>query len=371
MTSDRSKDLDQFLTCAGWRDTERVPLAGDASTRRYIRLTRQGESALVMDQPQGAEAPTAAADATPDERRALGYNAVARLAGADCGRFVAASNFLRAAGLSAPAIYTRDTELGFVLMEDLGDDMFADVLAKGADEKLLYETAAEVLARLHAEPAPAMLPPDKPLHAYDETALLAEVGLLTEWFFPVALGRSATAAETEEFLGLWRAALAPHLSSPPVFVHRDYHAQNLLWLPRRRGPARVGLIDFQDGVAGAKAYDMISLVEDARRDVSPEVARLTVARYRAAMREAGTPVDDEAFALEMAVFAAQRNTKIAGIFARLFRRDGKKRYLAYLPRVWSYLDADLAHPALKALKSWYDRAIPEDARSVAATRSMT
>ena len=364
MTSDRNADLEGFLSCAGWRDAERLPLTGDASTRRYIRLKRRGETALLMDQPQSAEAPTAAADATPEERKALGYNAVARLAGADCGRFVAAANHLRAAGLSAPAIYTRDTALGFVLIEDLGDDLFADTLAKGADERLLYGAAAEVLAKLHAEPAPGILVPDKVLHAYDETALLAEVELLTEWFFPVALGRNATPAETDEFRSLWREALAQHLSSPPVFVHRDYHAQNLLWLPQRRGAARVGLIDFQDAVAGSKAYDMISLIEDARRDVPPELGRLTVAHYMAAMRAQGTPVNEEAFALEMAVFAAQRNTKIAGIFSRLYRRDGKPRYLDYLPRVWSYLAADLAHPALKALKSWYDRAIPPDARGI-------
>jgi N-acetylmuramate 1-kinase len=364
VTSDRSEDIEKFLACAGWRDAERLPLTGDASTRRYIRLRRRGETALLMDQPQSAEAPTAAANATPGQRKALGYNAVARLAGADCGRFVAAANYLRTAGLSAPAVYTKDTALGFVLIEDLGDDLYADALARGASERLLYEAAADVLAHLHAQPAPGILPPDKTLHAYDETALLAEVELLTEWFIPVALGRAASPAEADEFRALWREALAPFLSSPPVFVHRDYHAQNLIWLPARRGAARVGLIDFQDAVAGPKAYDMISLIEDARCDVPPELGRLTVARYMAAMRAQGTPVDEEAFALEMAVFAAQRNTKIAGIFARLYRRDGKPRYLDYLPRVWSYLEADLAHPALKTLKSWYDRAIPAGARGV-------
>ena len=364
MTTDRSQDLEYFLTCSGWTDAERVPLTGDASTRRYIRLKRRGETALLMDQPQNAETPAAAANATPEERKALGYNAVARLAGADCGRFIAAADYLRATGLSAPAVYTRDTLLGFVLIEDLGDELFADALAKGANEKQLYQAAAEVLATLHAKPAPSVLPPDLALHAYDETALLAEVELLTEWFFPVALGRAASPDETEEYFSLWREALAPHLSSPPVFVHRDYHAQNLLWLPQRRGAARVGLIDFQDAVAGAKAYDMISLIEDARRDVPPEIARATVTHYLDVMRAQGTPVDEEALAREMAVFAAQRNTKIAGIFARLFRRDGKPRYLSYLPRVWSYLAADIAHPALAALKSWYDRAIPPEARGI-------
>ena len=362
MSPDRS--IDAFLRTAGWADAERVPLAGDASTRRYVRLHRGGKTALLMDQPQGAEAPTAAADASPEQRKALGYNAVARLAGADCARFVAAANYLRGLGLSAPEIYAADSTQGYVLMEDLGADLFTDSLAKGVSEQQLYEGAAEVLARLHAETAPTVLPPGKVLHAYDETALVAEVDLLTEWFFPVGLGRPATTAEVAEFRGLWQAALKPVLGARPVFVHRDYHAQNLMWMPGRHGSARVGLIDFQDGVAGSPAYDMISLVEDARRDVSPEAARLTLSHYLNKMRVQGTPVDETAFGLEMALYAAQRNTKIVGIFARLFRRDGKARYLDLLPRVWSYLATDLNHPALAALKLWYDRTIPLAARGV-------
>jgi N-acetylmuramate 1-kinase len=363
--SDRS--IDAFLESAGWADAERRPLTGDASTRRYIRLVRGERTALLMDQPQAAEAPTAAADASPDERKALGYNAVARLAGGDCARFVAAANYLTGLGLSAPEIYAADAPNGYVLMEDLGADLFTDSLAKGVPEHLLYQGAAEVLARIHTDAAPAVLPPDKVLHAYDETALMAEVDLLTEWFFPVGLGRAATADEIAEFHALWRAALAPVLKTRAVFVHRDYHAQNLMWLPGREGAARVGLIDFQDGVAGSPAYDMISLVEDARRDVSAETGRLTLSHYLNKMRDQGTPVDQGAFALEMAVYAAQRNTKIVGIFARLARRDGKARYLDLLPRVWSYLNADLAHPALNGLKSWYDRTIPFAARGVPNT----
>ncbi len=369
MSSDRS--FDAFLRDAGWADAERLPLTGDASTRRYIRLKRGDQTALLMDQPQGAEAPTAPADASPAGRKALGYNAVARLAGADCGRFVAAANYLTGLGLSAPEIYAADAANGYVLMEDLGADLFTDSLAKGVSEHLLYQGAAEVLARLHAETAPAVLPPDKTLHAYDETALLAEVDLLTEWFFPVGLGRAATPGEVSEFHALWRQALAPVYGTRPVFVHRDYHAQNLMWMPGRQGAARVGLIDFQDGVAGSPAYDMISLVEDARRDVSPETGRLTLSHYLNKMRQRGTAVDEAAFGLEMALYAAQRNTKIVGIFARLYRRDGKARYLDLLPRVWSYLSADLAHPALTGLKSWYDRTIPFAARGVPDLRSLT
>jgi hypothetical protein len=152
------------------------------------------------------------------------------------------------------------------------------------------------------------------------------------------------------------------LASSAVFVHRDYHAQNLLWLPQREGPARAGMIDFQDSVAGPKSYDLISLLEDARRDVSPELANAMKAQYLRRMWEAGHPVDEEAHGAEAAVMAAQRNAKIAGIFTRLHKRDGKPRYLSYLPRVWGYLERDLQHPALKPLKLWYDRKIPAEAR---------
>jgi aminoglycoside/choline kinase family phosphotransferase len=360
MPAERSEAIDAFLASSGWGAAKRAPLPGDASTRRYERLAMGARIAMLMDQPPGIETPAAPASATPDERRALGYNAVARLAGADCGRFVAAANYLRGRGLSAPEIYAADFKQGFVIIEDLGDGLFADVVT-GGNELDLYRGAAEVLAVLHADRAPALLPPDKDLNAYDETAMLAEVDLLTDWFMPVALGRAAAADEVAEHRALWRAALAS-LKQDPVFVHRDYHAQNLLWLPGRAGVARVGLIDFQDAVAGSKAYDLISLVEDARRDVAPDVAEATTRHYLDAMRVQGMALDEAAYRGQMAVMAAQRNAKIAGIFARLHKRDGKARYLSLLPRVWGYLNRDLEHPAMSALKAWYDKTIPRAAR---------
>ena len=364
MSTERTQAMQAFLTRAGWGEAVRIPLPGDASTRRYLRLRLGERAAILMDQPQGAETPAASADATPSERRALGYNAVARLAGADCARFVAVAKFLRSKDLNAPDVYADDAAQGFVLIEDLGDNLFVDALTGGADEQALYAAAAEVLAKLHAEAAPSVLPPDKELHDYDEVALLAEVDLLTEWFFPVALGHKAGDAELEEHRTLWRSALAPYLAAPRVLVHRDYHAQNLLWLPERNGVARVGMIDFQDAVAGAKAYDLVSLIEDARRDVAPAVAEATTEHYLKTMRAQGTPLDARAFREEMAVFSAQRNAKIVGIFSRLFRRDGKARYLSYLPRVWAYLNRDLEHPALARLKTWYERSIPHSARGI-------
>ncbi len=364
---EREEARRDFLARTGWADAAVAPLAGDASTRRYFRLTRaDGSTAMLMDQPQQAETPSAPASATPAERQALGYNAVARLAGADCARFVAASEYLRAQGLSAPHVLAADTGRGFVLLEDLGDALYADVLAGGAEEHLLYGAAVDALARLHREPAPKALAAGKDLHSYDETALLAETDLMTEWFLPLALGRSARPEEVEEHRAAWRNLLAP-VAASDVFVHRDYHAQNLFWLPGREGIARVGVIDFQDAVAGTRGYDLVSLVEDARRDVSPELAAAMTKRYLAAIRSEGHAIDTQAFEAGAAVIAAQRNAKIAGIFARLAVRDGKRRYLGYLPRVWGYLERDLAHPALAPLRTWYDEAIPRARRAAAAT----
>jgi aminoglycoside/choline kinase family phosphotransferase len=356
----REEQMRDFLAASGWSDAAVTPIPGDASTRRYFRLADGARKALLMDQPQGAETPTAPPGASAEQRHALGYNAVARLAGADVGRFAEVARYLRDRSLSAPDIHAVDAVLGFMVLEDLGDGLFADVVNSG-DETALYNNGVEVLALLHAEPAPATMR-DKPLFAYDQTALLAEIDLLTEWYLPYALQRAATTAEIDEHRALWQAALADIAAAPRVFVHRDYHAQNLLWLPQRTGTARTGLIDFQDAVAGSRAYDLVSLLEDARRDVDPVVGHAALRHYLDTMAAQGLPVNEEAFGAEMAAMAAQRNAKIVGIFARLFRRDGKPRYLALLPRVWGHLTRDLAHPSLAPLRAWYDRTIPVETR---------
>ena len=357
----------EFLRRSGWGHARVTPLPGDASTRRYARLEMDGRGTLLMDQPQGSESPPAPEQAGEAERQALGYNAVARLAGADTKRFQAVAEHLQSRGLTAPQIHAADHAQGFVILEDFGDGLFADVLADGGDEEELYKAAVEVLAKLHAEAAPARLAPGMPLYDYDQAALLAETDLLTEWFLPLALGRAATPAEHAEHRALWRAALDGIADHDRVLVHRDYHAQNLIWMPGRAGLSRVGLIDFQDAVAGSRAYDLVSLIEDARRDVSPALAERATAHYLAVMRAQGIPVDEAQFRTEMAVMAAQRNAKIVGVFARLYTRDGKARYLAFLPRVWGYLARDLSHPALAGLQAWYDRVIPQDKRAVEIT----
>lgn len=363
MTGDRTHQTREFLTRAGWGDAKLVSLRGDASTRRYHRVVHGERRAMLMDQPQKAETPPCPQSATPEQRLALGYNALARLAGADCARFIAAAGYLRGRGLAAPEIYSADVAQGFVLLEDLGDDLYANVLNNGADEHGMYCIATDAIACLHAEPAPRQLPGPMPLYAYDLQAELAEVDLMTEWFIPHALGRPAAPDEISEYRALWRDALTEVRAAGSFFVHRDYHAQNLFWLPARQGLARVGIIDFQDAVAGNRSYDLVSLLEDARRDVPPELARAMQNRYFAAINAHGCAVDEEAFAAEFAVTAAQRNTKIAGIFARLANRDGKRGYLSFIPRVWGYLERDLSHPILAKLHAWYDRVIPSDTRN--------
>jgi len=353
-----------FLKSVGWGEAEITPLQGDASTRRYARLRDGARRAMLMDQPQAAESAVARPDAGEAARRALGYNAVARLAGADCRRFASVANYLLQRGLSAPKILAADYPQGLVVLEDLGDDLFTEVLAGGANGENLYRAAVEILAKLHTEAAPKLLPGDIPLFVYDEIALIAETDLMLEWFFPLALGRPATGTEYEEHRALWKSALDAIRGGDIVFVHRDYHAQNLIWLPEREGLGRVGLIDFQDAVAGSRAYDLISLIEDARRDVPASLAESATRDYLAAAKEFGVAVDEKRFRAEMAVMAAQRNTKIVGIFARLFLRDGKRRYLDYLPRVWGYVEQDLSHPLLADLKCWYDRALPRSRRTV-------
>lgn len=362
MQHERGEAVRAFLARAGWEDASLAALPGDASTRRYYRAWRDGRSAMLMDQPQNKEAPPCPPEATPEERQALGYNAVARLAGADCRRFVATAKYLRERGLGAPDIYADDPVQGLVLLEDLGDDLYADVLDRTDDEGALYAAAIDAIARLHAEPAPQRLSPDALFYNYDLTACLAETDLMTEWFMPLALGRRARTDEAAEHRALWRETLENVRSPGPVFVHRDYHAQNLFWLPSREGTARVGMIDFQDALAGNRSYDVVSLLEDARRDVAPELAGAMKLRYLAAMKAQGQDIDTETWSAQAAVTAAQRNAKIAGIFARLASRDGKPRYLAHLPRVWAYLESDLAHPALAQIRAWYDRIIPREKR---------
>ncbi len=356
MTDARSAALSAFLNDAGWGAATVVPLAGDASTRRYLRAVRDGEHAVVMDAPPKAEAAACPPDADEATRRALGYNALARLAGPDLNAFVAVGDHLSALGLSAPRILAADAAHGFALLEDLGDTLFGPTLAAGAgDEAAYYGVAVDALLRLHQTPAPSSLPArggERTLLAYDAVAMRAETDLLLDWFYPYATGGEAADAVRAGFDAIW-APLFDIAAGEAVLVLRDYHADNLIWLPEREGAARVGLLDFQDAVVGSPAYDLASLLEDIRRDVDRDLAADLLARYcaEAAMRPG---FDADAFRAACAILAAQRNAKILGIFVRLAKRDGKARYLDYLPRVWARFTDELSHPALAPLKRWTD-----------------
>ncbi len=372
--TDRKAAIDAFLSAHGFGMWTRTPLPGDASTRRYLRLAHGHEKIMLMDQPQLAEAPKCPPDATRDERVKLGYNALARLAGADVRPFAALSDFLCSQGLSAPKILAADPAQGFLLHEDLGDDLIARLAEQGRDVRPFYEAAIDALVRLHHVAAPAALPlagaQSVPLLAYDTLALATETMLLPEWFLPLATGRAADPSAIAEYQALWAEILPLAVPERAIVTLRDYHAENIFWLPNRTGAARAGLIDFQDALAGHPAYDLISLLEDARRDVDPALAAAMTARYIARARAEGVLAGEDDFRQAAAILAAQRNAKIVGIFARLFVRDGKPRYLAFLPRMWTYLARDLSHPALARLRHWFDTHVPPHLRGIPSAEKM-
>lgn len=350
-TSDRESALTAFLDQAGWGGAERLPLAGDASTRRYTRLVDGARSAMLMDAPAAAEAPACPPDATPEQRQALGYNAVARLAGANLVAFAGLSNALCERGFSAPKILAEDFDNGFLLLEDLGDDLFARRLPGELHEGTVYARAVDVLAAIHRSSFPDAVEAGGrswPLLSYDETALMAEADLFVDWYLGRHAGVELDAAAKEEWRELWQQAFQRLKSCPPGLVLRDFHAENLIHLPDREAEAGVGLLDFQDALIGHPAYDLVSLLEDARRNVDRKLATPLKARF---VEQAGIQ-DPAGFDAAYAVLGAQRNAKILGIFVRLAVRDGKQRYLDLIPRVARHFVADLQHPALLSLNLW-------------------
>jgi hypothetical protein len=347
----RAAERAAFLAAAGWANAHAAPLAGDASTRSYDRLTKSGRVALLMNAPPAAEGAACPPEADADERRRLGYNAMARLAGPNLNAFTAIAAALRAAGIAAPEVYAADPARGFALIEDFGDDLFARAIARGADPAPLYEAAVDALLQLARARIAAPAGPAYRMLAYDRVALEAEIGLLIDWYWEMKTGSAPDATTRRAYAQAWSGVL--DLVSPPqTLVLRDYHAENLIWRPEQAGVARVGVIDFQDGLVGSRAYDLVSLLEDARRDVAPELAANMRARYEAAAA-ADPAFDPRAFARDYAVLAAQRNAKILGIFARLVRRDGKPRYRDFLPRVEGYFRRDLARRELAPVRAFF------------------
>lgn len=307
-----------FLVSAGWEGADILPVAGDASFRRYFRVVEGGRSAILMDAPPPHEDPQP---------------------------FLSVARWLTGKGFAAPAILHEDLAQGLVLLQDFGDVRLRETVdADPTREPGLYGVAVDLLVRLHQVEAGVEAP-------YDRAVYQREAGLFVEWYCP-AVGLEVDLAGYRD---AWDAVLAPLADGHrPVTVLRDYHAENLMLIEGGEG---LGLLDFQDALAGHPAYDLVSLLQDARRDVPQVIEAEMLARYI----EKAQPTGD--FEAAYALLGAQRNAKIVGIFTRLWKRDGKERYLSLLPRVWAYLERDLAHPALAPVRAWFDANIPAGKRA--------
>jgi len=311
-----------FLASCGWRGAEILPLAGDASFRRYFRVVHGGRSAVLMDAPPPHEDPQP---------------------------FIAVAEWLVGSGLSAPQILARDLDKGLLLLGDFGNERLRETLdSDPGRERELYETATDVLVHLHSHPPMPRLRP----HGMDQW--LEELMLFTDWYCP-AVGADV---DVNGYEAAWRGVLEPVAADGlgPVTVLRDYHAENIMLIEGRGGVAHFGLLDFQDALAGHPAYDLASVLEDARRDVPPAIEREMIDRYVTAT-STGAAFERAYWAL-----AAQRNTRILGVFTRLWKRDNKPGYRRFQPRMWGLLERDLAQPHLKPVRDWFDANIAPEHR---------
>jgi N-acetylmuramate 1-kinase len=363
LSLDRETLKRQFLRETGFADVRREPLSGDASTRSYERLhPARGPSLIPMDQPPAVESVVCPPGASEAERMALGYNAAARLAAGSVAAFVTTAAFLRDQGLSAPRILAHDVGAGLAVLEDLGDGLYATLIEAGVAERPLYEAAIDVQAQLQAVTPPDVLTAEGaawPLLTYDTLALKVATDTFLEWW-PKLSGREPFSdAATAEWDALWAPVWVRGEAGACVFTHRDYHAQNLLWLPDRDGVARVGLLDFQDALKAHPAWDLTHLLQDARRDVSPELETAMLDRFLTARPD----LDREGFLADYRALAASNAARILG---RVFARQtllGRPQYRAFMPRTWRYLERDLSDPSLAGLKFWFDRQVPPEARA--------
>jgi len=347
---ERLAALRSFIEMSGYADADRRHMPGDASTRSYARLVKDGASLILMNAPRRPDGPALYGGKS--------YSAAVHLA-EDVRPFVAIAGGLRARGFSAPAIHYADLDSGFLITEDLGASGFISGTPPAPIAER-YQAATDMLAALHGQTLPDTLPlPDEDyaIPVFDPAAMLIEVGLMPEWYLPDR-GASASDALRGEFIAMWRRLLGGLTDEAPTWVLRDFHSPNLIWLEQRSEIARVGVIDFQDTVLGPAAYDLVSLLQDARVDV-PEALELALfGRYIKTRRAAEPGFDPVAFARLYAVMSAQRNTRLLGTFARLNRRDGKPQYLRHQPRIWTYLGRSLAHPSLAEVRAWYQANVP-------------
>jgi len=348
---ERLEAMQNVLRKSGWNDARRVLMQGDASTRIYERLIRpNGETAVLMISPPRPDGPAI--------RRGKSYSAIAKLA-ETVHAFVAVDRALRALGFSAPKIFGEDLEAGLLVLEDLGHEPVTDAQGPVPER---YGEAVKLLAKLHGTILPQVLPVtdgyDHILPPYDLEALLVEVDLLVEWYIPHIAGRTLSSPAKFEFANLWTSLLKEVVEAPATWTLRDFHSPNLMWLENREGLKKVGLIDFQDAVLGHPGYDTVSLLQDARVDVAPDLELKLLGLYIRERRIADADFDMAAFARAYAILGAQRATKILGIFARLDKRDRKPQYLNHMPRLEAYLTRNLAHPALASLREWFDTHLP-------------
>jgi len=363
LSSEREAVKAEFLIANGLGDAARFALAGDASTRAYERLhTDTGRTLIFMDQPPHAETEPCRPDFTAEQRHASGYNALARLAAGRIEAFVTTATYLKSLGLSAPEVIAFDAANGLAVLEDLGDALYANLIGNGAGEAELYDAAIDVLAVLHAASPPAELTCGAvrwPLLAYDELALKTAGDIFIEWLpqlkTQLRFGPDA-AAQWEE---IWAPIRRQGDTEADVFCHRDYHAENLIWLPERDGPGRVGLLDFQDAVRAHKVWDFSMLLHDARRDVSAEREAASLEHYFALRPE----IDRQDFMAAYSALGTLNVARILGIFSRLVVRDGKPRYAGFMPRLWGYLDRTLHAPGMEVVKGWFDEHVPAEART--------
>lgn len=347
----RLEALRQFLTGAEYIEAKRQRMPGDASTRSYARLYRDDTAVILMNAPKRPDGPAIYSGNS--------YSAAVHLA-EDVKPFVAIDNGLRERGLSAPAIHHADLDAGFLITEDFGRESFVE----GEPPRPIverYEVATDTLAVLHREPLPETLPLSPAITyvipTFDIDAMLVEIGLMLEWYLPDR-GATPPGEARDEFVTLWRDLLGKTDALPKTWVLRDFHSPNLIWLAGRSGVQKVGIIDFQDAVLGPAAYDLVSLLQDARIDVPEQLELALLTRYIKARHASDESFDPAGFAESYAIMSAQRNTRLLGTFARLNRRDGKPQYLRHQPRIWTYLTRSLAHPVLAGIRGWYEAHVP-------------
>ena len=349
---ERLKTLRLFLDGAGFTDARRQRMPGDASTRSYARLVRGDRTFILMNAPKRPDGP-----AIYDGKS---YSAAVHLA-EDVKPFVAIAGGLRSQGLSAPTIHHADLDAGLLITEDFG----AAGVIEGDPPRPIperYEASTDILAALHRAPLPDTLPLAPhityTIPTFDTDAMLIEVGLMPEWYLPDRDAVLSSEAR-EKFLAMWRELLDRKIAfAPKTWMMRDFHSPNIIWLDDREDIKRVGVIDFQDAVLGPAAYDLVSLLQDARLDVPEQLELALLSRYIKARRAADENFDPAGFAELYAIMSAQRNTRLLGTFARLNRRDGKPQYLRHQPRIWTYLHRSLAHPTLAAMRQWYEATVP-------------